>query len=201
MKAIKFILSDLDGVIRHFNSARDSEIEQRHGLTAGALFATAFEKKLLTRAVTGLISDEAWRAEILEILSATYPKQNAIRAVQDWSSFPGKVDHQYLDFLKKRFPTLPLAVLTNGTSRLHQDLKTLGLKDHFFRIFNSAEIGICKPDQKVYLHVLNELNCKPHEVFFIDDSISHVNSARDLGINAYHYNSLEAFKEAVKDLL
>ncbi len=44
MTAIKYLLSDLDGVIRHFSPERDREIEQKCGLTQGVLLGTAFEK-------------------------------------------------------------------------------------------------------------------------------------------------------------
>jgi FMN phosphatase YigB (HAD superfamily) len=198
MTGIKYLLSDLDGVIRHFSPERDREIEQRCGLSPGSLLGTAFEKSLLTRAITGLISDEVWRSEIVESLSKKCAPYLAAQAVKDWSSFPGKVDHRYLEYLKNQFPILPVAVLTNGTSRLHQDLMTLGISDRFFRIFNSAEIGVCKPDKNVFIHVVEAFQCEPTEVFFIDDSLSHVNAARELGIVTHHYRSFEEFQKSVE---
>lgn len=201
MTRIKYLLSDLDGVIRHFSPERDQEIEKRCGLSSGALLGTAFEKSLLTRAITGILSDESWRNEIIELLSKTYPKNLAIQAVKDWSSFPGKVDFRYLEYLEVKFSDVPVAVLTNGTSRLHQDLKTLGIAERFFKIFNSAEIGICKPDKKIFNHVIEVLSCKPSEVFFIDDSLSHVNAAEELGMAVHHYSSLEDFQKSVGEYL
>lgn len=201
MIGIKYLLSDLDGVIRHFSSDRDQEIEQRCGLSSGTLLGTAFEKNLLTRAITGVISDEAWRDEIIEVLSKTYTQNLATQAVKEWSAFPGKVDYQYLQYLELKFQGLPVVVLTNGTSRLHQDLKTLGIADRFFKVFNSAEIGFCKPDKKVYAHVIKALNCKPSEILFIDDSLSHVKAANELGMAVHHYRSLEGFRKSVEVIL
>lgn len=198
MKGIKFLLSDLDGVIRYFSAERDQEIERRFGLTQGILLGTAFEKNLLTRAITGKISDEVWRAEITAILAKVCSPELAVQAVGNWSEFPGKVDHRYLDYLKDQFPHLSIAVLTNGTSRLHRDIATLGIADCFFRIFNSAEIGFCKPDPKVFNHVVEALGCEPEEIFFIDDSLSHVDAAKKLGMVAHHYRSFEEFKESME---
>jgi glucose-1-phosphatase len=195
---IKYLLSDLDGVIRHFSPERDQEIEQRCGLTSGMLLGTAFEKTLLNRAITGVISDESWRSEIIKLLSKTYTPGLATQAVIDWSAFPGKVDHRYLDYLEVKFAGIPVAVLTNGTSRLNQDLKTLGIADRFFKIFNSAEIGFCKPDRRVFDHVIEALDCKPSDVFFIDDSLSHVNMAKELGMSGHHYRSLEDFQKSME---
>ena len=198
MNGIKYLLSDLDGVIRHFNSERDQEIERRCGLPPGILLGTAFEKNLLTRAITGKISDEIWRSEITDELAQVCSPDIATQAVGDWSAFPGKVDHRYLDHLENQFPNLPVAVLTNGTSRLHRDLATLGIAERFCKIFNSAEIGFCKPDPKVFNHVVEALNCEPNEIFFIDDSLSHVNSAKALGMAAHHYRSFEEFKKMME---
>lgn len=194
MRGIKYLLSDLDGLIRHFPSERDQEIEQRCGLSEGILLRTAFEKSLLARVVTGKISDEVWRSEIADALATLCSPELAAQAVGDWSVFPGEVDHLYLEYLKLQFPDLPIAILTNGTSRLHRDLAALGIADRFFQIFNSAEIGVCKPDPKVFNHVVEALDCAPGEIFFIDDSLSHVNSAKEIGMVAHHYRSLEVFK-------
>jgi HAD superfamily hydrolase (TIGR01509 family) len=198
VKGIKYLLSDLDGVIRHFSAERDQEIEQRCGLSSGSLLGAAFEKNLLTRAITGLISDETWRSQMVDSISKIVPAHIAAQAIKDWSAFPGKVDDRYLDYLKSQFPSLPVVVLTNGTSRLHQDLTTLGIADRFFKIFNSAEIGFCKPDKNVFLYVINALNCKASEIFFIDDSLSHVNAARELGMVVHHYRSFDEFQKAVE---
>ncbi len=195
MTGIKYLLSDLDGVIRHFPPERDQEIEKKFGLSDGTLISAAFEKSLLTQAITGQISDEFWRNEITEVIAKTYPHNLAIQAVKDWSSFPGKVDYQYLECFEVMFPGLPVAILTNGTSRLPQDMKALGIADRFFKIFNSAEIGFCKPDKKVFVHVIEALSCKPSEVLFIDDSLSHVNAAKELGMVVHHYQSIEGLQK------
>lgn len=194
---IKFVVSDLDGVIRHFPSDRNFQIEQRFHLPAGSLLGAAFEKILLTRAVCGIISDELWRQEIVNQLSQSYPVEKATLAVREWSDFPGKVDWDYLASLEKWFPNIPVAILTNGTTRLPKDLEALGLQTRFFRVFNSAEIGSCKPDIKVFEHVVSRLDCRPSDILFVDDSESHVRAAKALGIKGYHYKSLVDFESAM----
>lgn len=192
---IKFLLSDLDGVIRLYPPERASSIEQKFGLPAGAIFVEAFEKTLLYRAVSGLITDEAWRSEITKALSKMCGERIATAAIDEWSDFSGIVDHRYLLHVESKFSDVPVALLTNGTSRLKSDLTTLGIENRFFKIFNSAEIGICKPDMKIYQHVVNELGCEPSEILFVDDSLSHVQAANELGIITHHYKSFEGFQQ------
>jgi hypothetical protein len=64
---IKYLLSDLDGVIRMYPPERVSSIELKHGLSAGVIISAAFEKTLLLHAVCGHITDEAWRSEIAKV--------------------------------------------------------------------------------------------------------------------------------------
>lgn len=195
---IKYILSDLDGVIRKFPYERDEAIEERLGFSRGALYKTAFEKSLLSRAVLGQITDDVWREEITAQLAKNYGQEKAAAAVQEWGDFPGLVDEEYLGFLVHRFPHTPIVVLTNGTSRLKDDLAKLGLEKRFHRVFSSSEIGVSKPDKKIFQHVVEKLGCKPGEVLFIDDSLSHIESAQELGMHVHHYRSLAELKNELR---
>ncbi len=190
---IKYLLSDLDGVIRQYPESRTQSIESKFGLAPGTLISAAFKNTLLEDVVCGRITDEAWRSDIATKISKEYSKAIAVQAVQEWSDFPGQVDQEYLQHVERYFANIPIAVLTNGTSRLDADLKKLSLENRFFKIFNSAEIGVCKPDHKIYLHVLKILECQADEILFVDDSVSHIQGARELGFKTHHYKSLEQF--------
>lgn len=192
--AIKYLLSDLDGVIRHYPPERDREIEKKLGLPEKTITSAAFEKTLLSKAICGIISDEEWRAEITKVLSKFHAPDIAALAVKEWSDFSGVVDHQYLRHIETHVG-VPVVILTNGTSRLKSDLLKLEIGNRFFKVFNSAEIGICKPDKKLFIHVIQNLNCQPHEVLFVDDSMSHVQAAQEIGMRIHHYSSLDNFRK------
>lgn len=191
----KFLLSDLDGVIRHYPHKRNIAIEQKFELPSGAIFQAVFEKGILTQAVCGLITDERWRQMAADSLAKIYGEERARDAIAEWSDFSGLVDHEYLNFLESRFAGVKIAVLTNGTTRLHTDLAKLKLENSFFKIFNSAEVGVCKPDPKIFQHVIESLQCKPEEIFFVDDSLSHIQAAIGAGMKGHHYRSFEDFRD------
>lgn len=192
----KYILSDLDGVIRHYPLERNSKIEKKYNLPEGIILKTAFEKENLNKVVCGKTSDEDWRQSIELNLAKISNSETAKLAMQEWNDFSGIVDHRYLDYLKTQFANIPVAVLTNGTSRLKKDLAVLEIENNFYKIFNSADVGYCKPDIKIFEHILTELKCNAEEILFIDDSLSHVESAKSLGFHAHHYKSLNEFKTA-----
>ena len=54
-------------------------------------------------------------------------------------------------------------------------------------LFFSYEIGSRKPDQKIYNYVLETLNVKAEQCFFIDDLEENINVARAIGMNAYQF--------------
>jgi putative hydrolase of the HAD superfamily len=68
-RALRVVVCDLDGVIRNFDEAPQSEMELGLGLASGFILRVAFEKNLLHRAVTGAISDERWRASTVAELA------------------------------------------------------------------------------------------------------------------------------------
>lgn len=91
--------------------------------------------------------------------------------------------------------TLQLIILlTNGTSRLMHDLSNLEIENRFFKIFDSAEVGICKPDTKIFHHVVTRLGCNPSKILFVDDSISNLETARDFGLVTHYNRPYENFK-------
>ncbi len=75
-KKIKAIVTDLDGVIRHFPAHRDGEIEQRYDLPLRAISKAAFDSSLLQLAITGKISDEEWRSQIQKNLLDKHGDRN-----------------------------------------------------------------------------------------------------------------------------
>lgn len=55
-------------------------------------------------------------------------------------------------------------------------------------VFCSFELGLLKPDAKIYQTVLERLNCKAEEVIFVDDKQKNTAAAAELGIHAVTYN-------------
>ena len=54
-------------------------------------------------------------------------------------------------------------------------------------LFNTAEIGVAKPDGAVFDHVCRSLDLDPGAVFFTDDSPGHVAGAERRGLVARHF--------------
>ncbi len=179
------LLCDFDGVVRLWPAHVVATAEDAAGLPRGGIHEMAFAPDLLTLAVTGGISDEAWREEVGNRLRAAYPEADASGAVAGWSASPGVINQPVLDLLRQR--RVPVALVTNATSRLSRDLAALGLEGEFDHIVNSSCLGIAKPDPGIFTAALQALGFRADQVLFVDDDARHVHAAESLGIRGYQF--------------
>ena len=64
----------------------------------------------------------------------------------------------------------------------------------------SNEVGLKKPDPKMYKLTLRRLRIKPSESVFIDDVLDHVKAATKLGIFGLLFTSSEKLKKDLRQL-
>ena len=94
-----------------------------------------------------------------------------------------------------------LACLSNNNSVHWSGLCTeFGVDREFDAAYLSHEIGIMKPDRRVYEHVLAAEGVAPQDVVFIDDNAENVASARAIGISAYQCVGLDAVRRQLATL-
>lgn len=184
-RAAAGLLCDLDGVVRLWPAHIVATAEDAAGLPRGSIHATAFAADLLPLAITGRISDEAWRDEVGNRLRAAYPEADATGAVAGWSASSGGINQPVLDLLRQR--RVPVALVTNATTRLPQDLAVLGLAGAFDYIINSSQVGVAKPDRGIFNAALRTLGFPADQVLFVDDDARHVAAATTLGIRSYQF--------------
>ena len=61
-----------------------------------------------------------------------------------------------------------------------------GIADCLDRVFYSQEVGLRKPGEEIFRHALREMNWRPAETLFIEDSPQHIATARRLGLRVLH---------------
>ena len=89
--------------------------------------------------------------------------------------------------LKKK--NYKLAILSNGTpSLLNELVKTNHLENYFNDIFSIEEVGIFKPDSKVYDLPVNKYNIKKDEILFLSANTWDVSGGGNYGYNSVWVN-------------
>lgn len=188
------LVIDLDGVLRSWAGQGTAAIERRNRLPAGALTAVAFAPDRLLPAVTGRVTDEAWRAGVAEELARRHGAGGR-DAVLEWSAPVGEVDAEVLAVVRAQRRVRTVALLSNATDRLRSDLRALSLDDEVDVVFSSAELGVAKPDPEVFRLVCGGLGLAPEQCLFVDDSAEHVAAAEAVGLTVHRYRSAAGLEE------
>lgn len=193
----KAILCDMDGVLRHWESARP--LEDEFGLPAGSIRACAFADDLVMPAITGACTDEEWRGDIVKRLAANVSRDVAEMVVGRWSEPSGWIDPEMLNLLgslRERGHTVIL--VTNATTRLMNDLTKLAIHDRFDGIVNSAVVGVAKPDAAIYHHAVELAGVAPPDCLFIDDLPANVAAASQLGMIGLHFTGMNSVRAILR---
>lgn len=72
--------------------------------------------------------------------------------------------------------------------------------DHFDGIIISSEVGIMKPDARIYHLAAESVEAAPAEALFIDDFIENVEAARRTGMQAIHFKDPDRVLKQLVDL-
>lgn len=199
MNTTKVVLTDFDGVIRHWPSAVTASIEDRYGLKRGSLPRTAFDPSLLDDAITGRMTDSEWRSEVARRLGSETDPDTARSAVAAWSTSRGEVDQAVLQVLQAARRVAALGLVTNATTRLDDDLARLGLTDAFDFVVNSSAVGCAKPSRCFYEHAARRCGCERGAVLFVDDRPENVEAAIDFGFHGHVHRDAATLERLLRD--
>ena len=184
--SVPVVIFDLDGVFRQWNDDELDMVEEEFGLPSRTILSVAFSSDLGPAAVTGQLTFPQWMAEIRARVIGEHGPDVA-GAIDEWEANVGRVDTEMLELLRSVRGRTTVALLSNGTTRLRRDLHVLDLLDEFDEIFNTAELGIAKPDPDVFRLVCSALGVDPVDALFVDDLLENVEGARTAGLRAHQH--------------
>ncbi|MFJ2738455.1 HAD family hydrolase [Streptomyces sp. NPDC087440] len=197
------VLLDFDGVLNLWDPDGMSALDRARGLPEGTLARAAFEAELLEAAVTGRLTDEEWRARVALALTPTCGSADRARAlVAAWSGLSGRIDTELLDLVAAlRAAGVPVALVSNATTRLESYLEAKGLAASFDAVLNTSRLGIAKPDPRVYAEAARLVATPPDRCLFVDDTRANVTAAREAGLTGHHYRGVPELRSLVAPLL
>jgi putative hydrolase of the HAD superfamily len=193
---VSIVVSDLDGVLRHFDPALWDVLDEAAGVEPGTVFQAILRDPFLDEVVRGRATHSQWRGSAEKRLrSHGVDPDVAQHVVQRWANTPGAVDEDVRgSLLDLRQRGTAVFVLTNGTDRVRDEIDALGLDDVVGAsgewLLNSAELGPAKPDAEAFRRAHGRIEAQVSEpirrgrVFFVDDSERHVRGAKEFGWQA-----------------
>lgn len=112
-----------------------------------------------------------------------------------------KLNSKIISLIKNLRKKYRVLCLVNAETDVIPFVKKRGVYDYFGRVYISAQMGMEKPEKKIYLTVLNDLKLKPGEAVFIDDKKENVAMAKKIGIVGIRYKWGEDLEKKLRPIL
>lgn len=192
------ILFDVDGVLVHgyhakpaFSRHWDEHLETDFGIRRGdfrdRFIRRVFESEVLTGKLTLYKALEA----VLPTIGYDGDPQ---KLIDYWMQRDAVVTPGLLPYVERLHscPSVRLFIATNQESvRASYLMDTMGFRRYFQDMFNSARLGILKPDPQFFVRI-EELLGRPNEKpTFFDDRENVVEAARAAGWDAHQFDRPE----------
>lgn len=195
---IKVVLFDLGRVLVDFDHKRAAErISFFCPKSPIEIYNLFFESQATIDFEAGKITPENFYQQVKEMLGLKLSYDSFIPIWNDifFLSPKNRSIFKLVNTLRARYKT---ALLSN-INTLHYEYvkKNFPVFGVFDRVFLSFEMGLIKPDQKIYNKVIQELKVSPQEIFYTDDRADLVQSAKALGIRGCVFAN---FEQLIKDL-
>lgn len=180
---IRAVVFDIGGVLEITPSIGVTEKwEQYFQLPAGEL-----DKRLYPvwrDGSIGTISEAEVHRGIGEIMGVDEAVVNAF--MEDiWKEYLGTPNVELIEYFRCLRPRYKTAIISNsfvGAREREQERYQFGDMTDF--ILYSHEVGIAKPNPRIFEMACERLAIQPDEMIFLDDVERMVNAARELGIHA-----------------
>lgn len=185
---IRAVIFDLGGVlVRTDHPEPRVALAQKLGMDRTALENMVFESESAGRASVGQIPvEEHWENLRLQLGLAAGSMDNFQEGF-----FGGDVlDWSLVDYLRALRPGRRTGLLSNAFSSLRHFITNVWkFDDAFDDMIISAEVGLLKPDARIYQLAVERLGVAPGEAIFIDDFERNISGARLAGLQAIHFRS------------
>ncbi|MEK7116762.1 MAG: HAD family phosphatase [Patescibacteria group bacterium] len=100
--------------------------------------------------------------------------------------------------LKQKYKTL---LLSNLTAEMTEDIKKkYGVKKYFHHAIFSNEVGLMKPDPKIFELAVEKINIPIKNIVFIDDSQTNIKVAEHLGFHIILFKNPTQCRQELRDL-
>jgi epoxide hydrolase-like predicted phosphatase len=200
--SIRAVFFDLGGVIlRTEYQAPRQRLAESFGMDYDDIDKVVFgggADGSAAKATVGMITEEEHWLNVMKILKQPAGEYERIRD----EFFGGDIlDHDILDFLRSIKPKYKIGLISNAWGGLRDFIVREKFDDVFDHMVISAEVGVAKPDARIYQIALEQFEVSPNEAVFVDDFIENIEACEKLGMKGIHFKTPEVAIQKLKTLL
>jgi putative hydrolase of the HAD superfamily len=138
----------------------------------------------------------SWRREL------ALTEEQVEELVEDfWRWYVGTLDRDMFDWFAGLRPALRTGILSNSAPGAREREARWGFEDLTDDLVYSHEVGLLKPDPRIFELAATRLGVQPEEIVFLDDQPGHVEAARAAGWQAVHHVSTPDSIREIEGLL
>ena len=194
----KAILFDIGGVFWHPKETPLSvNWAARCGLSPKEFDEIVYHSEWGSQALLGKITGERMWENIGNKLGLSLIERKQCEA-EYWE---GVWDTELLDYCQVLRSKYRLGTVSDAELTARENIKTWVNESLFEVMVFSAEIGVCKPDPRIFHCALERLGTGASETLFIDDREKNVNGAKALGMHTIHYKSRNQVVAALNEYI
>lgn len=194
---IKTIIFDLGNVIipfdintgvenaAKFSDSSDDEIREKF-----------FDGKLSQDYHSGKISEDKFYESVKKSLDLRMSFQQFVDA---WNSI--FLSETILpDGLLEKLAQKHRLIILSDTNKLHFEFikQNFSIMRHFDDFVLSHKVGFQKPSTEIFEAAIEKARCLPEECFYTDDKKLYIEKAKEFGIDAVQFISIEQFESELK---
>lgn len=191
----RVLLFDLGKVLIDFDhTIAVKRIKPHCDLDVESIYDLFFDSDLTDRFEKGIVSSLDFFQEVKKMLNAKVAYEEFLLI---WNEifFPHPGMLEILEALKDKYSLY----LVSNINEPHFKYLKERFKEHFRHfnhLFLSYELGLRKPDLRIYELIIDYLKLPPQNIIYTDDRIELVEAAQKLNIDAFLFESTDSLKEA-----
>jgi putative hydrolase of the HAD superfamily len=178
---IKAIYFDLGGVIvRTGDKTPRANLAAEFGMNYAQMDSFVFECETATLASVGKLTEAQHWLDVTRRLNRPETDMPHIRN----TFFDGdSVDQNIVGLLRSLRTTHKTGLISNAWDGLRSWIIAQKFADAFDYMTISAEVGIAKPDARIYQFALKKLGAEPDQAIFVDDVEKNIAGCEALGMH------------------
>ena len=204
---IKNIVFDLGGVIFRIDKNQAIKRFNEVGFDDAAAYLDSFTQVgIFGDLESGRIDAEQFRCQLSELAGKQLTLDDC---AYGWQGYMAELPQRNLDkLIELRQRGFRLSLLSNTNPFMMQwarsdafDGRGHGLDYYFDALYLSYEMGVMKPDSRIFEMMLQGEKAEPQETVFIDDSAHNTQAAAAMGIHVLQPDNGADWHEMLEELI
>ncbi|MEN9562494.1 MAG: hypothetical protein RIR73_738 [Chloroflexota bacterium] len=197
--SIRVVFFDFGGVIQRTEyQAPRQQLAQRFNLEYDDIDNIVFNSPTAKQATVGEVPVEKHWEAVAKRLKVS---KEDIAAVEREFFAGDVIDHSIVEYLRSLRPRYKTGLISNAWSDMREYLVRQRLDEVFDTLTISAEVGVAKPEAKIYLLALEQAQVEAEAAVFVDDVPANIEACEALGMKGILFRDPLKAMSDLKQLL